>query len=100
MAQRVLSYPFAPDPNTGTFKKVEQGTDLYKGQQVAAFIRTYRDERPVMPEFGTTDPTFDEFDAEAFAEKFQAFYGSTIALQNIEVVQSEGAVSQIHVTFE
>jgi hypothetical protein len=99
MSQLVLAYPFTPSPD-GSFDKVESGTDLYKGHQIMAFVRTRANERPVMSDFGTQDPAFDDFDAEAFAEKFRAFYPSTIKLRDIEIVDSAGAVAEINVSFE
>jgi hypothetical protein len=101
MAANVLSYPLTVDPGTGSFLKVTQNTDTYKGQQIQTFLRTHLGERPVFPQFGADDPIFGEFSAESFAEKFSAFYPSTrIKLEEIELVESGGALTEINVSFE
>ena len=100
MAQLVFSYPFTLEPGSGSFVKVEQGTDLYKGQNVAAFLQTLVNERSVTPDFGIDDPTFSDFDAPSFTEKFQGFYADSIVLQEIEVVQEAGALAEINVSFD
>lgn len=101
MATHVLSHPLTISANDGGFVKVEQGSDIYKGQQLASFIRTHPDERPVFPEYGTDDPTFTPFDAETFAERFRSFYDAdSIEMEDVDIVQSASAAFQINVTFK
>lgn len=95
----VLSFPFQPDPTRyGRMKLVEYGSDEYKAQQIAVFLRTNKTERRVMPQFGIDDPTFDRFDANAFSSGFAHFYNN-IKLDKIEVTTSGNAVTEVNVSF-
>jgi hypothetical protein len=95
----VISFPLTIE--SGTFGKVQQGSDAHKAQQVSSFVKTEVGERPLFDEFGISDPSFDRFDAEGFTERFQLFYKSdSIRLRNIEIAEQGGAVVQVNIEFE
>lgn len=96
----VISFPVTFE-STGSFAKVEQGSDAHKAQQISGFVKTELGERPVFREFGTTDPTFDRFDAEGFTERFGLFYKSSdVKLTKIELAEQGGAIVEIDIEFE
>ena len=96
----VISFPVKFD-NSGSFAKIEQGSDLHKAQQISSFVKTELRERPVFREFGIEDPTFDRFDADGFTERFSLFYSSSdINLTKIELAEQAGAVVEINIEFD
>lgn len=101
MAVQVLSYPFSTNNNRGGFSTVDDESDTYKAQQVAAFIRTRRSERPIFPSFGIDDPVFYTFDSGEFYDSFSDFYPTDdITINEISVTKSEGRITDIVVSFE
>ena len=94
----VLAFPFSI--SNGHVETVEEASDKWKSQEVYAFIRTNKQERPLFPNYGTDDPTFDEFSAENFVGEFDEFYSGDIVLSEVEVVTEGNAVVQINVSFE
>ena len=94
----VLSVPFRLHV-PGSFKKTEYGSDQYKAEQIAAFIRTHSGERLIYKDFGIDDPTFDDFDEADFASAFSDFYPD-IVIATIEVEEEKGAISNIRIEFE
>lgn len=99
MAQKVLSFPFQFDTNNpGSLKLVEQESDSYKAQQLEAFLRTQKGERPIFKDFGVEDPSFavvsDDY-AENFdlMAEFASFY-TNIAIDDVVVqVEDDGSIS-------
>lgn len=101
MAVQVLSYPFRVDDSRGGFSTIDDESDTYKAQQVAAFIRTRRSERSIFPSFGIDDPLFFTFDSGEFYDSFSDFYpSSVISINEISVSKSEGKIDDIVVSFE
>ena len=95
----VISFPLTI--RSGTFGKVQQGSDAHKAEQVSGFVKTELGERPLFDQFGITDPSFDRFDTEGFTERFQLFYKSdNIRLTNIEIAEQGGAVVEVNIEFE
>lgn len=100
MAEYVLSYPFSVDTTNGRASVVYSSTDVYKAQQIKAFMRTDVGERIMFPTFGITDPTFDDFNSGAFYDSFSNFYDSAdINIEEIEVVEEGGAVVDVVIDF-
>lgn len=100
MAEYVLSYPFSVDTLNSRASVVYSTSDVYKAQQIKAFMRTDTGERRIFPTFGITDPTFDDFNSGAFFDSFSNFYDSSdINLEEIEVVEEGGAVVDVIVEF-
>ena len=100
MAQKVLSYPFRFDPTTGGFSSVNDDSDTYKGQQIQAFLRTSKGERPIFGSFGLEDPTFYELDVSDFIDNFTDFYPSTdIKITAVQTTDVAGVTPDIVVNF-
>lgn len=100
MAEYVLSYPFSIDAPNSRASVVYSSSDVYKAQQIKAFMRTDTGERLMFPTFGITDPTFDDFNSGTFYESFSNFYDSSaISLEEIEVVEEGGVVVDVVVDF-
>ncbi len=99
MAEFVLSYPLSLDYNR--FNTVLQDTDTYKAQQIKGFLRTEKNERPLLPDFGMNEPTFHEFDSGEFFDSFLNFYSSqTLELTEVKVLESSGVVSDVQISFK
>ena len=97
---KVLSHPFRFNPHQpGRFAQVDTSTDEWKDQQIQAFALTHKGERPIFADFGTLDPTFGDFDENAFGSEFSSFY-PTIALVDLSIVERGGATAEIVVEFE
>lgn len=101
MAEYVLSYPFRMSNNNRRAEVVLTGTDTYKAQQVKAFVRTETTERSIFPNFGIEEPTFNTFDSGQFYDSFSDFYTSdNIDIVEIGLVQSEGALTNVEISFK
>ena len=97
---RVLSFPIQLAPG-GQFAKVDTEEDIYKAQQISAFVRTEPGERVAFTDYGTDDPTFDEFNSASWVDRFNKFYKpDRIKLNDIQIVNRGGAISAINVRFE
>lgn len=97
----VLAIPFEFNANNlGSFKKVEQGSDFHKAQEIAAFTLTHRGERPIFAEYGIDDPAFAEFDETEYAADFALFYNDKITLATVEIEEEGGGLVNISVSFE
>ena len=102
---RVLSFPFRFNEGQPTsFVTTEYESNEYKAQQIEAFMKTHREERPIYADFGINDPTFtsakaiSRFDDTSFISEFATFYGNII-LDRVTIVASEGALSKIEIEF-
>ena len=95
----VLSIPLGFS-NTGEFLKVDDASNEYKAEQIKAFMSTHKGERPLFPSFGMDDPTFDEFNGSELIEEFAQFYGTSILIEDVDVIQKQGAVDTIEVNFK
>lgn len=98
-AQFVLSYPFRIDTENQRFGTVNSTTDTYKAEQVKAFLRTEKNERIMFPSFGINDPVFYKFDAGEFLESFGEYYPN-IPIEEVEIVETSGRVTDIMVKFK
>lgn len=105
MAQLVLSFPMRLSPNKrGHFVTLEQGSDTYKAQQLEAFIRTEKGERPILREFGIDDPSFtappssDVWKNAEFLSEFLLYYPG-IGIEDVEVSMTEEGILQIELTY-
>ena len=98
-AQFVLSYPFRIDPINQRFATVNSSTDTYKAEQVKSFLRTEKGERVMFPTFGISDPVFHKFNAGEFLETFGEYY-SDIPIEEVEIVETSGRLTDIMVKFK
>ena len=94
----VLSIPLSIDASGG-FKHVDTTSDEYKAEQVQVFVLTNKGERPMWPSFGVTDPTFGNMHEQDILEEFSTFYGNSIMLDRVNIIQREGKINRIEVNF-
>ena len=99
MAEYVLSYPLSLD--TLRFNTVLQDTDTYKAQQINGFLRTEKNERGLLTDFGMNEATFHEFDTGKFFDSFLNFYSPlTLEITEVKVLESSGVVSDVQIGFK
>lgn len=99
MEEFVLSYPLSL--TFDRFSTVRQDSDAYKAQQIKAFLRTEKGERPIMPDFGMNEPTFNTFDSGEFFDSFLNFYSSqTLEITEVKVLETSGVVSDVQISFK
>lgn len=94
----VLSFPLKFSAE-GDFMRVDDTSDVYKAEQVRAFVSTHKGERPLFPSFGTDDPTFDDFTGNSLVNEFIQFYGSSVVINHIDIIKKHGAIKNIEVNF-
>ena len=100
MSEKVLSYPLRLDPATSRFSVIDDDSDTYKAQQINVFVRTAKGERPIISDFGTLDPVFNEFDVSEFVDSFSDYYGvDRIKITSIEQQRTRGITPDIVVNF-
>ena len=94
----VLSFPLKFSTK-GEFIKVSDTSEEYKAQQLRAFVSTHKDERPVFPMFGITDPTFRDFTPLELIDSIGHFYGTSLTVSEVQVIKTQGAIDTIEVNF-
>ena len=99
MAEFVLSYPLSV--GVSRLNTVLQDSDAYKAHKIKGFLRTEKNERPIMPDFGMNEPTFYEFDSGEFFDSFLKFYSTnTLEITDVKVLEVSGAVSDVQIGFK
>jgi hypothetical protein len=94
---RILSHPFrlAPDGRVAT---VDQNADQAHAEQLAVLMLTRRGERPLVPSFGITDPTFADLDQAELDGAIDTF-GPPIEIGAVDVDHVDASTEQVTVTF-
>lgn len=101
MAEFVLSYPFRIDEKNNRASVVYTGTSPYKAEQINAIVKTEKDERPLMPDFGLTDPVFNKFEVSEFMTTLNRFYTSDeLQVTGLQVKQVGGKDTDVIIEFE
>ena len=102
---RVLSFPFRFNSGQPSqFVTQDYNSTEYKAEQIEAFMKTHRGQRPIYADFGIDDPTFTgskaltDFDDTTFVSEFATFYDN-IELDTVTVVSYQGALAQIEIEF-
>jgi len=67
----LFAYPFRVNPD-GTVAKTPDGEDYY-GQELANLIMTTPGERPLVPDYGITDPVFNNLNTVELLGKIEMF---------------------------
>lgn len=98
MATNLISFPFRLN-NAGTVAVLEDGTEDYYAEQLAVLLLTRPGERPMVPDFGVTDPTYDVFNDEELDAKIEMF-GPPIQLTGVTTEFVGPTQEAIQVTFE
>jgi hypothetical protein len=95
---RILSHPFRISGN-GAVATVEQTSDQANAEQVAVLILTEVGERPLVPGFGVTDPTFSLLDPVEVAAGLTA-YGPDVRVIDVRVDVESDSTQLVSVDFE
>jgi phage baseplate assembly protein W len=94
----LLSHPFRLTP-AGYAETVTEGTEADVEQALAVLIGTRKGERPQVPHFGVTDPTFSALDA-AEANAALAVFGPQIRVTRIERTPRTDTTEDVRVEWE
>lgn len=94
----VLSFPFRLAP-LGSVVKVDEGSQDYDIEMVAAHLLTRRGERPMVPNFGIDDPTFRTPDAADLSASLN-LYGPDVDVQGYEVTFPTDRSAAVVVTID
>jgi phage baseplate assembly protein W len=95
----VLAYPFR-FLNNGSAALVADDTDESDAQQIAFLLLTRVGERPLAPEYGTPDPTYDTIGlTEADIAAAVAAMGPTVDLAGVTVTPTADGLSTVEITF-
>lgn len=93
----ILSHPFRL--HAGRVATVEQDSDTADAEQIAVLALTRLGERPLVPGFGMTDPTFVGFD-EGELRGGVAVYGPPVTIHRVTTTQLGEAEQAVDVAFE
>lgn len=94
----VLSFPFRIGGN-GSAVTVEQDTDDQYAELLAALIMTRPGERPLVPGFGTPDPTFVGLDIAAL-EGAATVFGPPVTISDVTVTITGVSSQDVVVEFD
>lgn len=94
---RILSHPFRLLAN-GAVATVEQDTVTADNEQVAVLALTHRGERPLVPGFGVTDPTFAGFVPAELVAGVRV-YGPPVAIEDVRVSAYSQHEQLVEVTY-
>lgn len=94
----LLAHPFRAGPD-GSIVTVEQDTDEDLAQELAITLLTRRGERPLVPDFGITDPAYRNLDL-AELNVTLADFGPPIKAVLVEVAPVTDTVEQVTLTYQ
>ena len=94
----VLSFPFRLAPN-GTVATVEQGTEVYYGEQIQVLIGTNMGERPLVPTFGMPMMEFADFGVLALTQAC-SMYLPEVEISDVAVMHLSDERENVTVQFE
>lgn len=95
---RILSHPFRLNL-AGTVATVDQDTEQADAEQLAVLALTRVGERPLVPAFGMTEPTFATFDVADFAAGVATF-GPPVDIVNVTATPAGDSGRELLVTVE
>lgn len=98
MASSLLAYPFRLS-SAGTVVTVEEGSDVQLAQELSVAVLTRPGERPLVPTFGTSDPVFAGFDADALRLHVRTF-GPPVLINDVEVTFRDATTQDVRVHFD
>lgn len=95
----MLAHPFRIQGN-GRAATVDDDSDEADAQQIAMLLLTRRGERPLVPEYGTVDPTFDTAgtDPGDIAASIAAF-GPAVDVTDVTDTPAGDGSTAVQVTF-
>lgn len=93
-----LRHPFTIQAN-GRAAVLDDDSDEAAAQEIAFLLLTRPGERPLLPEYGTPDPTYDTTGSAALAAQVAAF-GPTVNVTDVtQTAPSDTGTSDLTVTF-
>ncbi len=95
---QILSHPFRVGGN-GSIATVDQNSDQANAEQIAILVLTEIGERPLIPGFGITDPTFSSLDPAEVAAGLTA-YGPDVQVIDVRVRDESDSTQLVNVDFE
>lgn len=93
-----FAHPFRVLPN-GEFATVPADSDLAYAEELAVLALTRREERPLVPDYGTADPVgdgYDEADVIAQAE----LYGPPVRVLSVIAEPTSMTTEDVTIVFE
>lgn len=81
MAANLLSFPFRLNA-IGSVAALADDSEEYYGEELAVLVSTVPGERKLVPTYGMTDPTFDQFDPAELELKVSLF-GPPVRISNV-----------------
>lgn len=94
----LLSHPFRLEPN-GSVATVEDGTEEAAAEGIAVLILTRKGERDLVPDFGLTDPTFDELSL-AELNVSLADFGPAAVVTDVVITNPNDRLERIELAFD
>lgn len=73
-------------------------TDAYAAQEILTVLQTRPGELPLLPDFGTSDPVFDEIDRASFYNTVSTYFPG-IAIRSIEESITDDGVVEVAVDY-
>ena len=94
----LISHPFRLSPD-GTVATVLDTSDQYRAEQIAMLVLTRPGERPLVPDLGLLDPTFNGFDDATLQEQVDAF-APPATVVDVDIVVTSDRSQDVTVSFE
>jgi hypothetical protein len=95
---QILSHPFRLAPR-GAVAVVEQDSDQGHAEQLAVLCLTRIGERPLVPGFGITDPTFAGIDPTEIVAGL-AEHGPAVTLTDVQAQFEDDSTQLVRIDFE
>lgn len=99
MATFLIAFPFRLTPN-GAVAVLEEGTSDYYANELAVLMLTQPEERPLVPEYGMDDQTFNTvYDRQQLEDKVRMF-GPPVTITGLDTTYTRDGSQSLTVTFE
>lgn len=95
----ILSHPFRVTPD-GSVAVVEEGSTRANAEAIAILAGTLRGERPIVPEFGVTDPAMVAIDPREVSIGLATFGPPGVTLTRSESEPVDQQTERVHLTFQ
>lgn len=95
----ILSHPFRLEPS-GVVAVAQEGTTRANAEAVAVMAGTIRGERPVVPDFGVSDPAFGRLDPVEVQVGLNQYGPDGITITGVQVVPADDRTMRVTLSFE
>lgn len=95
---RLLSYPFRLTP-AGDVATVEQGTEDEAAEALAVLILTRKGERPLVPDYGVSDPVAQGLNLAEIAAGVLDYGPPGVVIDDVSVTHPTDTLERIELTF-